>query len=168
MSGFYIFKTGSEQPIEVTSRGLIAALADPSVIGDLFFALKPGVILPIDLKDGPATVQRVPHKAAPSQQRLLLPQPLLPIQPYRAHVQLKFILPVMVDLRAHSSAHVRETIKDVVSGQCGVPRDFRFRVTPEDLSALMAKMETCDMTAISDVEVISVAPYHLLTNEREG
>ena len=161
MSNFLITKDRDGTIIEVTAKQVVELLAKPGT-GPVFRDLTADNELTIELEDGPAVVRR--SKGRPSQQFLQLPQPLH--QDYLADVQIQFLLPAKIRCRAESSAHVRALIPDVVHGDCGVPKHFHFWIRPEEISALFGKMEAGDVTAIADVQVTGVQPYHLLTDGR--
>lgn len=166
MSSFFrINKHDGKGVIEVSAKTLSTLLAKPLTIGRLFRDLDYENSLEIELRTGPATICRAPPRALPqpSQQMLTLPQPKLPTQDYLAKVQIKFLLPADVRCRGHSEAHVKETIKDVVRGFS--TRELGFSFDPYEVRALLGRMEVGDVTAMADVDVISVSPYLLLTSE---
>jgi hypothetical protein len=172
MSSFSITKLygGEREPIEVTHQGLARLMAKPLTIGPLLRELGPDNTVKIDLKEGPALIRRGSGKP----RQLNLPKPVeigdLPIQDYLADVQLKFVLPARVQCSGRSPAEVREKIVDVVHGQCGMPGDFHIQIRPNDISALIGKMEIGDVTVIDEVEITGVMPHNqrAITDGRKG
>jgi hypothetical protein len=163
---FEIHKDNGDH-IEVCGQTLTRLLAKPRTMGRLLRELGFDNRLPVELNDGPAIIWRSLRKSEQSsQQRLMLPQPELPTQPYLAQGHLKLILPVRVRCQGQSEAHVKETIRDIVHGRCGIPHDFTFQIRPEDVSALLGKLEISDMTAIVDIDITNCSPYYLLTDGR--
>lgn len=148
---------------EATVQGLLRILANPLTMVELVCRLdsRVGSTYNVELRDGTAAIVRRGGPPPKVDEPPLAPSDPseLPEEPFLTDVKLHIVLPAKIYALGQTRDHVKETITNVISGACGIPRDFQVHLLPDEVEALLRQLEHKDVSPIQDIDVGEPQPY---------